>query len=177
VIFAELAAISGATSLMQHLDFNYISINKLRNPGRWLNRIHPLSDNIFLHRHEYYQMSLLHFAAACSPAPIVQILIDARGDLFKTSKKVELGFGTAASQVTVVDFAVASENFDSLTLLVKYYSGIDLLQKSIYVSRFLGERSFVRARELGNTYACGFQMLLDVVFRSDTGTTLISREM
>jgi hypothetical protein len=79
--------------------------------------------------------------------------------------------------VTVVDFAVASENFDSLTLLVKYYSGIDLLQKSIYVSRFLGERSFVRARELGNTYACGFQMLLDVVFRSDTGTTLISREM
>ncbi|KAH8757835.1 hypothetical protein F5882DRAFT_444404 [Hyaloscypha sp. PMI_1271] len=177
VTIAELAAISGATLLIQHLDFNYISINKLRNPVRWSDRSHPLPDNLPCYQDMYYQMSLLHFAVACSPAPAVQILIDSGGDLFKTTIQVQLGFDKQESQVTAVDFAVASENFDSLTLLVKYYSGIDLLQISIYLSRFRGERSFFRARELGDTYAHGFQMLLDVVIRSDTRTAPNGSEM
>lgn len=150
VIIAELAAISGATLLFQHLEFNCISINKLRNPLRWLDRIHPLPDNLPFYQDMYYQMSLLNFAVACSPAPAVQILIDSGGDLFKTTIRVQFGCNKQESHVTAVDFAVASENFDSLTLLVKYYSGIDLLQISICVSRFRGESSFVLAKELGN---------------------------
>jgi len=177
VTIAELAAISGATLLIQHLDFNYISINKLRSPLRWSGRIYPLPENIPLWQDMYYQMSLLHLAVAFSPAPAVQILIDSGGDLFKTSMKVQFGCYEQASQVTAVDFAVASENFDSLKLLVKYYSGIDLLQQSIFVSRFRGESSFVQARESGNTYARGFRMLLDVVIRTDTRTTPMGRKM
>jgi hypothetical protein len=176
VTFAELAAISGDTLLIQHLDFNYININKLRNPLRWSDRIHPLPNNLHT-QHMYYQMSLLHFAVACSPAPAVQILIDSGGDLFKTSIKVQCGFLAKESPMTAVDFAVASENFDSLTLLIKYYSEIDILQKAIYLSRFGQENSFVLARESRNTYARGFKMLLDAIVQSNTETTPEGRKM
>ncbi len=125
----------------------------------------------------YHQMSLLHFAAACSPAPALQILIDAGGDIFKTSIKVQFCCDAQESRVTAVDFAIASENFDSLTLLIKYYSGIDILQKAIYVSRFGREGSFDLARESRNTYARGFQMLLDVIIRSNTETNPKGRKM
>jgi hypothetical protein len=167
VTIAELAAISGATLLIQHLDFKYISINKLRKTGRWLYRIHS---DIFTYEDGYYSMSLLHFAAACSPAPAVQILINAGGDLFKRSINVSFGFVREETQVTAFDFAVASENFDSLTLLVKYYSGIDMLQRAICLSNFRGESSFFRAKESGNTDARIFQMLLDIVIRSNAET-------
>jgi hypothetical protein len=114
---------------------------------------------------------------AYSPAPAVLILIDSGGDLFKTTMRVQLTFYEQESQVTAVDFAVASENFDSLKIFVNYYSGIDLLQKWICVSRFRGARSFIRPPELGNTYARGVQMLRDVIIQSDTGMTPKGREM
>ena len=174
---AELAAISGATLLIQHLDFNYISINKLRNPLRWVDRIRPLPEHIPVSDVLIsYQMSLLHFAAACCPAPALQTLIDAGGDIFKTSIKVQFGWHTQESPVTAVDFAVASENFDSLTLLTKYYSEIEILGKAIYTSRFAREESFFLARESRNTYARGFQMLLDVIIRSNIETAPKSRK-